>query len=268
MIFPSAMLLVLLYLLLACLALRLLSYAGGRRRALHHAMANLGLPDLRSLLPTLGLLLCAVPAAVWLSSGADASAGFYRQRFDEEPLYSHMPALPELDGESAALAIDQLVEPRRPSFFAPRRPSIIAPWRPAPGAVNRDWHLLDDDFARRLALVFKIMKQVHGYDMALVEGYRSAERQNALAQAGAHVTRAIGFQSYHQHGRAADCAFLREGALHISEKDPWTMRGYRLYGLVAESVGLRWGGRWTMQDFGHAELPPAAIKKQLAGRAR
>jgi hypothetical protein len=254
MMLPPAMLLSML--LLACLALRLLSWAGRRRGALPHAMANLGLPDVRSLMPTLCLLLCAVPVVVWLSCRADAPAGSYRQPIDDA--HADAPVFPGLDGERSAPGIDQLVAPRRPSFGAPWKPSLVTPWRHAPGSVNRDWRLLDEDFARRLALVFKIMRQVHGYDMALVEGYRSAERQDVLAYAGAHVTRAKAFQSYHQHGRAADCAFLRDGALHISEKDPWTMRGYRLYGLVAESVGLRWGGRWAMQDYGHAELPLAA----------
>jgi peptidoglycan L-alanyl-D-glutamate endopeptidase CwlK len=32
------------------------------------------------------------------------------------------------------------------------------------------------------------------------------------------------------------------------------MEGYRLYGEYAESVGLVWGGRWKMMDFGHVEL--------------
>ncbi len=32
------------------------------------------------------------------------------------------------------------------------------------------------------------------------------------------------------------------------------MRGYQLYGQVAESLGLTWGGRWKMMDFGHIEL--------------
>lgn len=250
MMLPPGTPLLLLYFLLACVALRLLAYAGGGRRALQHAMANLGLPDARSLLPTLGLLLCAIPAVAWLSRGADVPAGFYRP----------VPALSGVEGEDAALQIDQLVAPRPPPFIGRR-------WS-APGAVNRDWRLLDADFARRLALVFKIMKQVHGYDMALLEGYRSAARQNVLAYAGAHVTRATGFQSYHQHGLAADCAFLRDGAWFISEKDPWTMRGYRLYGAVAESVGLRWGGRWAIQDFGHAELPLASIKLRPVGSAR
>jgi peptidoglycan L-alanyl-D-glutamate endopeptidase CwlK len=47
---------------------------------------------------------------------------------------------------------------------------------------------------------------------------------------------------------------LRDGKLVISEKDPWAMRGYQLYGEVAESLGLTWGGRWTMMDLGHTEL--------------
>ena len=90
--------------------------------------------------------------------------------------------------------------------------------------------------------------------MALLEGYRSPSRQDELAKAGSHVTNARAFQSWHQYGLAADCAFWRDGKLVISEKDPWAMRGYQLYGEVAESLGLTWGGRWKMMDFGHTEL--------------
>jgi peptidoglycan L-alanyl-D-glutamate endopeptidase CwlK len=111
--------------------------------------------------------------------------------------------------------------------------------------------------------VFRIMKERHGYDMALLEGYRSPERQELLASAGASVTNARAFQSYHQFGLAADCAFLRDGKLVISEKDPWAMRGYRLYGETAEAAGLTWGGRWTMMDFGHTELRlPGAMQRK------
>jgi len=126
--------------------------------------------------------------------------------------------------------------------------------RPMLDSANRNWQLLDADFSRRLLVVFRIMKEQHGYDMAILEGYRSPERQNALAAAGPAVTNARAFQSYHQFGLAADCAFVRDGKLVISEKDPWAMRGYRLYGEVAQSVGLTWGGRWKMMDFGHTEM--------------
>ena len=128
--------------------------------------------------------------------------------------------------------------------------------------ANRNWQLLDPEFAQRLLLVFKIMKERHGYDMAILEGYRSPERQNALAAAGPGVTNAKAFQSYHQFGLAADCAFLRDGKLVISEKDPWAMRGYQLYGVTAEAAGLHWGGRWAMLDLGHTELRvPGTVRK-------
>lgn len=246
MLLPSAMLF-LYFLAASCALWPLLGERG--RRALQYALANLGLTHL---LPTLALLLCIIPLVAWLSRPADVPV-----RYD--PGDFTWPE-PERDSTPA----DASILPPPP----PLPPDLLTPWRRPPGAVNRDWRLLDNEFARRLALVFKIMKQTYGYDMALLEGYRSAERQNALADAGAHVTGARGFQSYHQQGLAADCAFLRGGAWHISEQDPWTMRGYRLYGAVAESVGLRWGGRWAMRDFGHAELASPAIKVQLAGRAR
>lgn len=134
--------------------------------------------------------------------------------------------------------------------------------RPMLVNASRNWQLLNSDYAQRLLLVFKIMKEKHGYDMAILEGYRSPERQNLLASMGEHVTNAAAWQSYHQYGLAADCAFLRNGKLVISEKDPWAMEGYRLYGEVAVSVGLTWGGNWKMMDFGHTELRiPGVIKK-------
>jgi len=126
--------------------------------------------------------------------------------------------------------------------------------RPMLVDASRNWSLLNPEFGQRLLLAFKVMKEKHGYQMALLEGYRSPARQDLLASMGSQVTHAGAFQSYHQYGLAADCAFWRDGRLIISEKDPWAMRGYQLYGEVAESLGLTWGGRWTMVDFGHAEL--------------
>lgn len=133
--------------------------------------------------------------------------------------------------------------------------------RPMLDSANRNWQLLDPVFAQRLLLVFRIMKERHGYDMAILEGYRSPERQNVLAAAGPGVTNAKAFQSYHQFGLAADCAFLRDGKLVISEKDPWAMRGYQLYGAAAEAAGLTWGGGWTMKDLGHSELRVPGVVK-------
>lgn len=120
--------------------------------------------------------------------------------------------------------------------------------------ASRNWDQLDPEFTQRLLLVMKMMRERYGYDMALIEGYRSPERQAQLASRGEHVTKAGAYMSYHQYGLAADCAFYRDGKIVISEKDPIAMRGYELYGEVAESVGLTWGGRWKLHDFGHVEL--------------
>jgi peptidoglycan LD-endopeptidase CwlK len=162
---------------------------------------------------------------------------------------------------AALLEGEQLVPPPPlpPEVFTTQE---VAQVRPMLDTASRNWQQLDADFTQRLLMTFKIMKEQHGYDMVIIEGYRSPERQNALAQMGGSVTNAKAFQSYHQYGLAADSAFMRNGKLVITEKDPWAMRGYQLYGEVAESVGLTWGGRWKMMDLGHVEFrKPGVMKK-------
>ena len=148
---------------------------------------------------------------------------------------------------------EQLVPPPAlpPAVFVTREVEMV---RPDLGLASRNWTKLNGGFRQRLLVVFKIMKERYGYDMALIEGYRSPQRQAMLAAKGGSVTNAGAWQSYHQYGLAADCAFYRDGKLVISEKDPWAMRGYQLYGQVAEAAGLVWGGNWKMMDFGHVEL--------------
>lgn len=128
-------------------------------------------------------------------------------------------------------------------------------------SADRKWHKMNPRYKQRLLMVFKIMQERHGYEMVLLEGYRSPERQNLLA-GNRHITRAKGFQSYHQFGLAADIAFKRNGKVVISERDPEVMKGYQLYGEVAESVGLTWGGRWkSIQDYGHTEYRMPGLRK-------
>lgn len=161
----------------------------------------------------------------------------------------------------ALLAGENLAPPAAlpPMAFTTREVELV---RPMLVNASRNWGLLHPGFHQRLLLAFKIMKEKHGYEMALLEGYRSPSRQNLLASIGTQVTNARAFQSWHQYGLAADCAFWRDGKLIISEKDPWAMRGYRLYGEVAESLGLTWGGRWTMMDFGHTELRVKGVMRK------
>jgi peptidoglycan L-alanyl-D-glutamate endopeptidase CwlK len=152
----------------------------------------------------------------------------------------------------ALLKGEQLAPPPPIAPEAFMTPEVAATRRDLAGA-SREWASLDADFRQRLLTVFHLMEK-KGYPMALLEGYRSPERQNYLAGLGTQVTNAGAYQSFHQFGLAADSAFIRNGKLVISEKDLWAMQGYQLYGELAESVGLVWGGRWKMMDFGHVEL--------------
>jgi peptidoglycan LD-endopeptidase CwlK len=148
--------------------------------------------------------------------------------------------------------------PLPPDVFLTAEVEVV---RPMLATADRRWDQMDAQFVQRLLLAFKLMKERHGYDMALLEGWRSPERQNLLAAKGSHVTMAAAWQSYHQYGLAADCAFYRQGKLVISEKDPWAMRGYKLYGEIAEELGLTWGGRWRMMDLGHVEWRKPGLRK-------
>ncbi|QID18109.1 M15 family metallopeptidase [Nitrogeniibacter mangrovi] len=154
---------------------------------------------------------------------------------------------------TALLAGERLAAPPplAPEIFTTREVELV---RPATAWASRDWALLDDGFRQRLLTVFKLMRERYGYEMVLLEGYRSPERQAVLAALGPHVTRATPGMSYHQYGLAADSAFLRDGRLVISAQDPWTKRGYELYGALAATAGLTWGGQWRMRDLGHVEL--------------
>ena len=135
--------------------------------------------------------------------------------------------------------------------------------RPLIRFASRKWELLDEEFHKRLLIAYKLMKETHGYEMVLLEGYRSPERQAQLAGLGGHVTRARAYESYHQYGLAADSAFRRGGQIVIQETDPWAMRGYELFGEVGRSVGLVWGGDWSLKDFGHLELRrPGTLKNK------
>ncbi|TCS39465.1 peptidoglycan L-alanyl-D-glutamate endopeptidase CwlK [Paucimonas lemoignei] len=167
------------------------------------------------------------------------------------PGYQEMPQT--TDPVVLALLRGEQLAPPPPmppeAFITPE----VAAIRQDLGGASREWLALDADFRQRLLIVFQLMEK-KGYPMALLEGYRSPERQTYLASLGPQVTNAGAFQSYHQFGLAADSAFVRNDKLVISEKDPWAMQGYRLYGELAESVGLVWGGRWKMMDFGHVEL--------------
>ncbi len=144
------------------------------------------------------------------------------------------------------------------------REEILVPPQPLPPALfigtasfdlehaDRDWSKLDAGFRNTILQLFSRMES-RGYQMALLEGFRSAERQNMLANKGPSVTHARAGQSKHQYGLAVDLAPLRQGRLVISERDPWAASAYRTLGEEAGKLGLTWGGNWTFHDLGHVE---------------
>ncbi|QDZ30541.1 M15 family metallopeptidase [Noviherbaspirillum sp. UKPF54] len=190
---------------------------------------------------TAALVLLSLPALLALLFSPRTDLGGY----PDAPA-AHDPVVATL------LIGEQLVPPSPlpPDLFLAGDLDLI---RPGIASASRDWALLDNEFRQRLLGVFRSMAK-HGYQMALLEGYRSPERQAILARLGPQVTNAGAYQSYHQYGLAADSAFFRSGKIVISERDAWAMKGYQLYGEYAESAGLVWGGRWRMMDFGHVEL--------------
>ena len=197
-----------------------------------------------------GFALILIPPSVAFMSGFDMTLGDYNPSTHQ----ANDQVVVLMEGE-------QLVPPPAlpPAVFATVE---VEQERPMLVTASRKWDEMDPVFTQKLLQIFKVMKEKHGYDMAILEGYRSPERQNKLAAMGSSVTNAAAFQSWHQYGLAADCAFLRNGKIVITEKDPWAMRGYELYGQVAESFGLTWGGRWKMMDFGHTELRRPGVMKR------
>lgn len=134
-----------------------------------------------------------------------------------------------------------------------RGASVVAPQ--AIASADRRWARIAPDFQQRVLAIYRVMREEHGYEMVLVEGFRSPERQAALAAKGGAVTLAGAGQSCHQYGLAVDSALYRDGKLQWDMEDAWTRRGYFLYGELAVEAGLEWGGNWrSIKDYVHLEM--------------
>jgi len=189
-----------------------------------------------------GPLLLALALVALSAAGVLAFSG----SVSLDPLSA--PDLERQQHIQGALRPETLVRP------PPLPPSVfIGTDRPGLETANRDWSRLDPNF---MAVALKVFARLEarGYPFTLLEGYRSPERQDALADTGTHVTNARAFQSKHQYGLALDAAPLRNGRLVISERDPWAMEAYLALGEEAENAGLLWGGRWRLKDYGHIEV--------------
>ena len=85
-----------------------------------------------------------------------------------------------------------------------------------------------------------------GYPLQITSSLRSREEQAALVRAGLSNTN----KSHHLIGQAFDVD------IHGLGRDQVPVWFWEMLGVFAESLGFRWGGRWTSpRDYGHFENP-------------
>jgi peptidoglycan L-alanyl-D-glutamate endopeptidase CwlK len=161
---------------------------------------------------------------------------------------------------------ERLMPPPPPPLEVFTTDEILRTW-PEIVAADRRWDSIDMRLQQRVLAIFEVMRRQHGYEMVLIEGYRSPERQAEL-MAGGKATRAGAWQSCHQYGLAIDAAPIRNGKLQWDMGDVWTRRGYMIYGELAGQAGLEWGGGWrSIQDYVHVEMAADCRSARYARRA-
>jgi len=102
-----------------------------------------------------------------------------------------------------------------------------------------------EPIVRKKAEAFEAACKAEGLDILIYCTYRSPEEQDELyaqgrTKPGNIVTNARGGQSFHNFRCAFDFVPLLAG------KPQWGDKAlYLKVGIVAESVGLEWAGRWT-----------------------
>ena len=114
---------------------------------------------------------------------------------------------------------------------------------------------LDDLSGRFRPLAMALLARLteHGIQVMIVDTLRTpAEHQQNLANGSSWVK-----HSKHLDGDAMDICPYDIYSLHGADKLQWdaTQPVWTKIGLIGESVGLKWGGRWTKRDMGHFEYP-------------
>lgn len=102
----------------------------------------------------------------------------------------------------------------------------------------------------------------------IVNTRRTAEEQAKLVASGQSWVK----HSKHQDGLAIDICPYEIYAIAGADKLEWNADSptFKTIGFIGESLGLVWGGRWTMHDMGHFEAPDhsATTKSPLESQQR
>ena len=106
---------------------------------------------------------------------------------------------------------------------------------------------LDKLSARFKPLAEELLKQIAaaGLKVMVIETLRSEEAHQEDVKAGKSWVK----RSKHQDGDAIDIAMCK------NNKPDWLdIPGYKACGQIGEKLGLVWGGRWKVRDWGHFEF--------------
>lgn len=85
------------------------------------------------------------------------------------------------------------------------------------------------------------------------------ETRRTIAEHRANVARGVSWTNHSKHidGDAIDLAPYDIYELHGADKLQWNSGdpAWQRMGVIGETLGLVWGGRWTHRDMGHFEYP-------------
>lgn len=116
---------------------------------------------------------------------------------------------------------------------------------------------IEDLHPKVAALCHKFIENCdkEGIDILITSTFRDYESQNALyaqgrTKKGAIVTNAQGGQSFHNFKVAFDFVPIKNGKCQWNDT-----RAFSICGLIAETCGLEWAGRWQhFKELAHCQF--------------
>jgi D-alanyl-D-alanine carboxypeptidase. len=127
-------------------------------------------------------------------------------------------------------------------------------------AMIADLNALHPAFRDKVTELIRLCR-LKGIEVAVVETFRTHAKQNEYkGMGGGTYTNSVGGRSKHQYGLAVDIVPIVNGKPQWKNQTLW-----RKVGVIGESLGLRWGGRWKRPyDPAHFEWSGGLTSKQLA----